>query len=407
MTTSPPPLPAANQTKMGWNIAVAAVLTLLSFWMTIADFSYRGDLLFQTSASFLISLIVFALLFFTSLIVAIFPKRMIIGANLLLLCRLSYGFPLSMAMDSSTAARMTSVLLLILSLSYLVLSVKKMLRTSSRPWMQRKHTLTVFAIWILTAIISIPMLVVGAGYGVRTLLGDYTELSHRGITLVERVFEKNGQRVFLVGMMHVGDGNYYRDLKQRMNADQPAGEKRLVLMEGVSDRNKLLPKDFANGTTYARLAATFGLEAQKSLEPSPPSATPDSSVVEPRPPSIATERNGIVWQNADIDVSELEAHHQTLLLAMLGVISGGNIQEMLIADVGNATGEDLEDLFVNGLIGARNQILIDHFDAMASDFTEVYVPWGAAHLPDVEKRLIERGYEQVSETKRPIVAFWK
>jgi hypothetical protein len=62
---------------------------------------------------------------------------------------------------------------------------------------------------------------------------------------------------------------------------------------------------------------------------------------------------------------------------------------------------------MNGLIGARNQVLMDRFDAMNSEFSEVYIPWGAAHLPDVEKRLIERGYQQVTEIKRPIVAFWK
>lgn len=410
MTSSPPPLHTPDKTKAVLNIGVAVVLTLLSLWMAVADFSYSGDLLFQTSASFLVSLLVFSLLFVTALVVAIFPKRMIIGVNLLLLCRLSYGFPFSVAMDSSTASRITSVLMLILSVVYLIISLRKMIRTDSRPWVKLKHTLIVLTVWILSGIISIPMVIVGAGYGARNLLGDYTELSHQGVNLVERVFEKDGQRVFLVGMMHIGDGNYYSDLKQRMNAELPAGEKRLILTEGVSDRNKLLPKDFANGTTYAKLAAALGLEAQKSLKPSTPSVNPPSSgsdTPEPAQPSITTKQKSIVWQNADIDISELETRHQTLLLALLGTLSGGNLQEMLVADVGDATGEDLEDLFKNGLIVARNQVLMKRFDAMTSDFTEVYVPWGAAHLPDVEERLIERGYQQVSEIKRPIVSFWK
>lgn len=392
------------------NVAVAAVLTILSLWMTIADFSYSGDLLFQTSASFLVSLFVFSLLFVAALVVAIFPKRMIIGANLLLLCRLSYGFPFSIAVDSSTASRVTCVLMLLLSASYLILSLKKRIRTGSRPWIQLKNTLTVLAVWIISGIVSIPMLIVGAGYGARPLLGHYTELSPQGVTLVERVFEKSGKRVYLVGMMHVGDGTYYRDLKLRMNADLPGSERRLVLMEGVTDRNKLLPKNFSNGTTYAKLAAAFGLEAQKSLKPTPPSDTPaipEPLTLDPAQSSIDTKQTSIVWQNADIDISELETRHQTLLVALLGVFSGGNIQEMLVADVGDATGEDLEDLFKNGLIGARNQALMDQFDAMIPDFTEAYIPWGAAHLPDVEERLIERGYTQVSQIKRPIVTFWK
>jgi hypothetical protein len=208
--------------------------------------------------------------------------------------------------------------------------------------------------------------------------------------------------------MHIGDGTYYRDLKERMNADQPAGGRRLVLMEGVSDRNQLLPKDFAKGNTYANLAAALGLEAQQSLEPSVPAgATPTPGSLGGESPSVDAGQDSIVWQNADIDISELEPRHQTLLIALLGVFSGGNLQDMLLADVGEATGEDLEDLFKNALIGARNQALMDRFDAMNSGFAEIYIPWGAAHLPDVELRLIERGYRQASETRRPIVTFWK
>lgn len=391
-------------------MTIAAVFTLLSLWMAVADFAYPGDLLFQTSASFVISFIVFSLLFMVALVVAIFPKRMIIGLNVLLLCRLSYGFPLSIAMDASTASRITSALLLVLSTVYLVYSLKGMIRTGSRPWVKLMHSLIVIPVWILTGIISLPMVVVGAGYAVRPLLGSYTELSLDGVTLVERVFEKSGQRVYLVGMMHIGDGSYYRDLKERMNAPLSNGSKRLVLTEGVSDRNELLPRDFANGTTYAKLASALGLEAQTSLQASQPSdGQMDSRLMTRSSASgpLSTERNGVVWQNADIDVSELEASHQTLLVSLLGILSGGSIEEMLLADVGDATGEDLEDLFKNGLIVTRNQGLMERFDAMASGFSEIYIPWGAAHLPDVEERLAERGYHQVSEIKRPIATFWE
>lgn len=400
MTATPPPLNLPDTTKAGLNTAAAAVLALLSLWMTWADFAYPGDLLFQTSSSFFVALLVLSALFVAALPLAIFPKRMVIGTNLLFLSRLSYGFPLSIGMDSSTAARITSLLLLALALTWLVLSLKKRLRIGTRPWFQLKNTLIMLGAWILTGILSIPMVLAGAGYGTRSLLGDYTKLSHKGVTLVERVFEKDGRQVFLVGMMHVGDGSYYRDLQQRMAATPTSGDRRLVLMEGVSDEQALLPTEFANGNTYAKLAAAFGLEAQKSLQPGTGTETHA-----PAPPPADPDAD-IVWQNADIDISELEPRHQKLLVAMLGIFSGGNLREMLLADLGDATGEDLEDLFKNALIGARNQVLIERFDRMAGDFTEVYIPWGAAHLPDLETRLLSRGYTQSSETTRPIVSFW-
>ena len=36
---------------------------------------------------------------------------------------------------------------------------------------------------------------------------------------------------------------------------------------------------------------------------------------------------------------------------------------------------------------------------------EVFIPWGAAHLPDIEARLLERGFVQQDEIIRPIVRF--
>jgi hypothetical protein len=80
---------------------------------------------------------------------------------------------------------------------------------------------------------------------------------------------------------------------------------------------------------------------------------------------------------------------------------------MINPDVGNVTGAQLESLFKDALIGTRNDALMKQYTERAEGFQEVYIPWGAAHLPDMEKRFLALGYLQTDEVIRPIIRFWK
>jgi len=394
--------------KIRLNVAVAAILTLLAAWMTTADFSHSGDLIFQTSASVMLACLFVSLLFMVALVMAVLPKRMVIGANLLILSRCALGFPLSVWMDHSLACRIESVALLVLSLAYLALSLGRMMGVGSRPWLDLRHTLVTFASWILIGILTIPVWVLGYAYGVRNLIGDYLSLTSQGVGLMERVFEKDGQKIHLVGMMHIGDGVYYNDLTKRMAAEPAAAGRRLILTEGVADRDGIIPADFANGKTYERWAKALGLVVQKKLEPTarnhpgPPAPAP-AVAVSPEPPLHPT----IVWRNADIDVSDLSAPHRQRLVSLLEAASSANLSQLLISDMGGITGPQLEDLLKNGLIITRNDALMKRLDDMGPGFSEIYIPWGAAHLPDIEQRLLARGYSKTAEVTRPVLAFRK
>ena len=100
---------------MGINFAAAALTTLLALWLTIADFAYPGNLLFQDSMSLFAAGLYLAVLFLLVLILAVLPKRIVIGANLLILARAAMGWPLSLAIDHSLACRLISLGLLVLT----------------------------------------------------------------------------------------------------------------------------------------------------------------------------------------------------------------------------------------------------------------------------------------------------
>lgn len=395
---------SGGNAKRVFNAVAAGLLALFAVWMTVADFSHHGDLLFQDSASVVLAGLFVSLLFTILTIVAVMPKRMIIGANLLLLMRCAMGFPLNVWLGNTVSARIASVAFLLFSLYYLFTSLKGGPRLAARPWVQGRHSLLALISLVVVTVLSLPVLVFGYGSAIRNFAGNYIELSSKGVNLVERDFQKNGQTVHLVPMMHVGDGNYYRDLNQRMSATPEAGGKRLILTEGVADRSHLLPADFASGKTYERLAKLFGLESQKKFHPGSPTASPETPAAPG--PDAANDPN-VTWQNADIDVSDLKESHRELLVGMLTAMSSADPMKILSSKAAHMSGEQLEDLLRNGLLGSRNEALMQHFSSMNAGYSEVYIPWGAAHLPDVEQRILALGYQKSGETRRPIVKFWK
>jgi len=407
--TSPPA--SGRNSKTVFNSIVAGILSLLGVWMTIADFSRHGDLLFQDSASVILAALFASLLFMLLTILAAMPKRMIIGANCLLVFRCAMGFPLNAWLGNTVAGRIASAAFLVFSLYYFHSSLKGNQRLAARPWVQGRHSFQATLALLVVTVLSVPVLAFGYANAVANFAGNYAEISTTGVNLVERDFQKNGQTVHLVPMMHVGDGSYYSDLNKRMRAAPANGGKRLILTEGVADRNHILPADFASGKTYERLAKLFGLESQKkaTLGPSAPQVSPTAPTAAPPSPTVAdtTSDPGVTWQNADIDVSDLKESHREMLVGMLTAMSSSDLTKLLSSKVATMTGEQLEDLLRNGLLGARNDAMMQRFNAMNADYSDIYIPWGAAHLPDVEQRLLALGYLKTSEASRPIVKFWK
>ena len=71
------------------------------------------------------------------------------------------------------------------------------------------------------------------------------------------------------------------------------------------------------------------------------------------------------------------------------------------------TSLELEDLIVEGLVKKRNDRLMEVLIEEEKNYAEFFVPWGAAHLPDLERRLVALGYEVVKEHRRRGIDFWK
>jgi hypothetical protein len=384
------------------NAIVAGLLVLFGIWMTVADFSHRGDLLFQSSASFLIASLFVSLLYLALIGVAALPKRMIIGLNLVLLCRMAMGFPLNGWLGNTVGSRVMTVAFLVLALVYLWQSVGREKRVGVRPWFDGRHSIVAGVSWVLVSVLSLPVLGIGYVWALGNLVGDYVRIDLGGVHLVERVLEKDGQRIHLVGMMHVGEGAFYQELGKRLHAPPADGGRRLVLTEGVSDREGILPSDFASGKTYQKWAKMLGLESQKEFGPEV-AAVDRGPGLGPQPGDVGNP--DIVWRNADADVSDLKESHRELLVGMLELMGSGNLRDFMMSPLAQTSGEEVEDLMKNGLIGARNEVLMERLEELKEGHTEIFIPWGAAHLPDIEARLLGMGYRMEEEVVRSIWRF--
>jgi len=364
--------------------------------LLITDISYSGDLLFFTPPPTLVLLLLLlGVWFLAATITSVFLKRFIIPIGILLLARGAIGFPLNGFLENNAACLLVDGLLVLILLCYFVFSILPSLKLfKNRKLVSLKHSIVMITMGICLAVASIPMMIGGLAKGFGNVVGDYTRISLSSISMVERIFEKDGVKVFLVGMMHVGEPEFYQQLNEKMAA--PIEGKRAILMEGVLDETNILPTNFKEGQTYGSLAESLGLVVQGMGEEN----------MDPNANKKGWVKGNVEYINADIDVSEFSPEHQSLLVEMLSMMGKGMLTATPSADF---TPENLEDLFVEGLLKFRNDRVMEKFDEVIDrgGFQEIYIPWGAAHLGDIEERIKGMGYTEVSEKISPSFRFWK
>lgn len=380
-----------------WNVLAATVLLLLSGWTLAADLAHTGNFLLQDSFSSLFLALFVTGWMFAAVVLAGFPKRFVTAAVVLVTVRVSFAWPLVIWFDLRSASLVLDLLLLLLALVYLAASLGSG-KIRIRPWMRWQHSLAMGATALAASIISLPLGLLGLARMIEDTSSGYVRLTGGGIDLTERIFEKDGRRVHLVGMAHIADSGFYETLNQSLA--KPVDGRRLVLLEGVSDVDKILPRSFASGDTYRAMAEKFGL-AEQAL-----GFAVQSSAEPVKDGRSEWEALGVDFKRADIDVRELDPEHREQLVTLLGAMEKLDLASLVMMPEG-LTSEELEELIIEGLVKRRNTKLMEVFLEHESRYAEIFIPWGAAHLPDLERRLTALGYVTVDENRRRGIDFWK
>ncbi len=229
-------------------------------------------------------------------------------------------------------------------------------------------TLVVVPVGLLAAILAVSFIKLNLE------TRGYLRVRVDGLYSVERVFRAEGREVRLVGMVHMGDAAFFRDLARSFDTSDT-----IVLEELVR-----APRDDGpwRASAQQEQAAAFGLHDQGSF--------------------FLGELQRAVRRHADLDAGDLDP--RTLeALAGASPESGADsirmLAELLAPDAASA------DIVHHDALTRRNAHLLEHLDTALQDFSVVIVPWGAAHMPAFDAAVRERGFVPDGEVVRRVFAW--
>jgi hypothetical protein len=359
-----------------------------------------------------------SVVFFSSLIVLVIlgidsrlPKKLFLPLILFLAWCSFYPEPFMSLLGVETANTTLSVLQLLISISgfiYLrILTEGKLYLTNSflsGPIFKWKNTLMYFS----ANAVLMPFIIVFGGFqllksGVNEFSSEFVRLDSTGLYLVDKEYEKDGALLRLIGMIHIGDINYYLDISQSMKA-----ENTLILTEGVSDEQKRI----SISPSYNKLANYLGLVPQDYVFPNITTSQSDN-----QNDNIFDNNELIDFVNissptiirADIDTSEFTDDTIDYINSMGSIIENGDSFLRSSLEMYKWTEDnfppDIEATVMKDILEKRNNVLLTHLDEQLGEYENILIPWGAMHLPQIEVAVLERGFTLQSTKERRAINF--
>lgn len=213
---------------------------------------------------------------------------------------------------------------------------------------------------------------------------EYSYFSLWSYKTREKVFEKDGKSVHLIGMIHIASKEYYLDVTSGRNMaiwnpDTGHKENKIVtLMEGIKYEKEKKRRDISS-LNYIGISQALGLERQGKYSNKFPNI-----------------------HSADIDFADFSEETKdeiAKISSIMDKLSSFLMKKISFQEFADFMTENKVDKFLvedspvkHEMIFKRNDYLWNEFEKKESSYDTILVPWGAAHLPDIEQRLIEKGY---------------
>lgn len=222
----------------------------------------------------------------------------------------------------------------------------------------------------------LPSLVLYMGLSAKLAIEHFTDgfvlVRSTGISMEVRNYTRgDGKKIMLVPMSHVGESTFYEDL----SASFP--ENSVILMEGVSDSNKLLNTH----SNYSKMASALGGVEQ-------------TKVFKPKGEIVA----------ADMDMSGFSPATVDLIKTAMLIHAQGVTRETLPIMM-KPTPPGLEKQLMDDILTKRNQHLLGVIQERLPTSEVIVVPWGAAHMPEIHREIQKLGFEQVDSKEYLAIRF--
>ncbi len=213
-------------------------------------------------------------------------------------------------------------------------------------------------------------------------------------------YEKDGTKIALIGAIHIADKSYYESLNTKFTGYdrvlyEMIGGKRMGEIQKKGEKQTLLSKTYAMITKFLELTdqkkevdysaknfvhADFSLAEFKKLQ-----EERDESLL-----SFAMDASKFADQKKQLNIAKLLAalltgNSNKVKLQLIGTLGAGDDQ------IGGLAGQSV-------IITDRNAKCIQVLeDQLLEGQTNLGIFYGAAHFPDIEKKLLERGYRQAQQ----------
>lgn len=209
-----------------------------------------------------------------------------------------------------------------------------------------------------------------------------------GVSLADRRYERDDREIRLVGMMHIGEEAAYREIVSSFATDET-----VVLAEGLTDREGLL----SDSLHYGGAAEALGLAPQQDLREYLVDADAPGGVP-PRWPEI---------RHADLDASTFSPETIEWLRWASGIWASEDLASALreILAAMRETDPEVLAAFQRDILDRRNEHLYGEIETALEDYERVVVPWGALHLPAVERTVTDWGFEETSRRLHPLISW--
>ena len=236
------------------------------------------------------------------------------------------------------------------------------------------RNLSVFAVANLAMLAAtVVYLAIFSAIAVDHFSGGFVSLRPDGLNVRVRKFIRDDKKsVWLVPMSHIGGSGYYETLSKSL----PKGS--VVLMEGVSDRKKLL----VNPISYARAASALGLAEQREKFQVP------GKIV-----------------SADVDVDQFAPGTIDILNALMLPHSKGLTYETALKLAKFRPTEEAMNRCWDDLLGKRNRNLVGEIASWLPNTETIVVPWGAAHMPGISAEIQKMGFRCDTEQEITAIPF--
>jgi hypothetical protein len=241
-------------------------------------------------------------------------------------------------------------------------------------WARTGFTLATKLFLVLPALFV--YLLVSAQILVREYSSGFLEVTPSGIFAEARIYEQNGRKIYLLPTIHIASPSFYETLM-----DGLPEKSSVILPEGVTDQKGLMK----TAIDYSGAADSVGLAAQ---------------------PDLTVQHKNHAVLRCDADVSDFSPVTLSVLNGLgqvLKNIKSGETEGVLTALEALDAGDPMA--LWKDILETRNNKVLEGLKLALPQYEHVAVPWGAAHMPGIERGLFAMQARRI-ESKRVEVLKW-